>query len=365
MNAMRVAIITGSAGLVGSESGLLFHEKGFNVVGIDNDMRAQFFGAGASTAWRRDWLCERLERYRHYSGDIRDKDLLERVFSEYGSDIAAVIHTAAQPSHDWSASDPWTDFSVNASGTLSLLEATRRHCPRAAFVFTSTNKVYGDTPNLLPLQEEEQRWEVSRDHPYFDHGIDEQMSIDQSKHSPFGASKVAADVMVQEYGRYFGLRTACFRGGCLTGPAHAGAELHGFLSYLTRCVVSGTPYVVHGYKGKQVRDNIHARDLANAFYCFSQSPRKGEVYNIGGGRHLNCSVLEAISLCEQIAGKKLNWSYSDQARSGDHVWWISDVRKFRSHYPEWDYKYTLEETLTEIYDAASKRPRVEQAATCR
>lgn len=360
---MRVAIITGSAGLVGSECALLFHEKGFNVAGIDNDLRAQFFGAGASTAWRRDWLCERLEHYRHYSGDIRDKGLIERVFSEYGADIAAVVHAAAQPSHDWSASDPLTDFSVNAWGTLLLLEAARRHCPRAAFIFTSTNKVYGDTPNFLPLQELEQRWEVRTDHPYFEHGIDERMSIDQSKHNPFGASKLAADVMVQEYGRYFGLYTACFRGGCLTGPAHSGAELHGFLSYLMRCVMSGTPYVVHGYKGKQVRDNIHARDLANAFYCFAERPRKGGIYNIGGGRHSNCSLLEAISLCERIAGKKLNWSCSDQARSGDHMWWISDVRKFRSHYPEWDYKYTLEHTLAEICDIASQRPVLEHAAT--
>ncbi len=360
---MRVAIVTGSAGLVGSESALLFHEKGFHIAGIDNDLRAHFFGAGASTAWRRDWLCERLERYRHYSGDIRDKELVARVFSEYGSDVAAVIHTAAQPSHDWSASDPWTDFSVNANGTLLLLEATRRHCPRAAFIFTSTNKVYGDTPNFLPLEELEERWELSAEHPYFEHGIDERMSIDQSKHSPFGASKGAADLMVQEYGRYFGLHTACFRGGCLTGPAHSGAKLHGFLSYLMGCVVSGTPYVVQGYKGKQVRDNIHARDLAYAFYCFSQTPRQGEVYNIGGGRHSNCSVLEAISLCEKIAGKELNWSYSDQARSGDHVWWISDVRKFRSHCPEWNYKYKLEDTLVEICAALCRRAPLEHLAT--
>lgn len=359
---MSVVIITGSAGLVGSECALLFHEKGFHVVGIDNDMRAQFFGSAASTAWRRDWLCQRLERYRHYCGDIRDKELVERVFSDYGSDIVAIIHTAAQPSHDWSASDPQTDFSVNAVGTLVLLEALRHHCPRAAFILTSTNKVYGDSPNFLPLQEGECRWEIRPDHRYFAHGIDEQLSIDQSKHSPFGASKLAADVMVQEYGRYFGLYTACFRGGCLTGPAHAGAELHGFLSYLMRCVVSDRPYVIYGYRGKQVRDNIHARDLANAFYCFAQRPRQGEVYNMGGGRHSNCSVLEAISTCEAIAGKKLTYSYSDQARSGDHIWWISDVRKFCSHYPEWGYKYTLEQTLIEICEEVAQRTGMGQLA---
>jgi len=359
---MPIVIITGSAGLVGSESALLFHERGFQVVGIDNDMRAQFFGPAASTAWRLDWLCERLERYRHHWGDIRDKELIERIFSDYGSDITGVIHTAAQPSHDWSASDPETDFSVNATGTLVLLEAVRRYCPRAAFIFTSTNKVYGDAPNLLPLQEQERRWEISTDHRYFAYGIDEHMSVDQSKHSPFGASKLAADIMVQEYGRYFGLYTACFRGGCLTGPAHSGAELHGFLSYLMRCAVSDTPYVVYGYRGKQVRDNIHARDLANAFYYFAEKPRQGQVYNIGGGRHSNCSVLEAISISEKIAGKRLSWSYSDQARSGDHVWWISDVRKFQSHYPEWDYKYTLEQILTEICEEASRRPAVRHLA---
>ena len=359
---MKIAIITGSAGLVGSESALLFHEKGYRIVGIDNDLRARFFGQGASTAWRRDWLRHTLDRYEHYSGDIRDHELVEKIFLEYGSDVAAVIHTAAQPSHDWSASDPQMDFSVNAGGTLAILEATRHHAPRAAFIFTSTNKVYGDAPNLLPLQEQERRWEVSPNHPYFEHGIDEYLSIDQSKHSPFGASKVAADIMTQEYGRYFGLSTACFRGGCLTGPAHSGAELHGFLSYLMRCVVSGSPYVVYGYKGKQVRDNIHARDLANAFYCFAEKPRQGEVYNIGGGRHSNCSMLEAISLSERIAGKKLHWTYSDQARSGDHIWWVSDVRKFQSHYPEWKYQYTLEETLTEICEASSKRSMGEQTA---
>ena len=244
--------------------------------------------------------------------------------------ITAVIHTAAQPSHDWAASDPQTDFTVNANGTLNLLEATRRHCPDAAFIFTSTNKVYGDAPNRLPLVEQELRWEISPEHPFAAHGIDESMSVDSCLHSLFGASKLAADVVVQEYGRYFGMRTACFRGGCLTGPGHSGTKLHGFLAYLAKCAVTGAPYTVLGYKGKQVRDNIHSYDLVNAFWHFIQAPRAGAVYNIGGGRHSNCSMLEAIAACERLSGKPMNWSYSEQNRTGDHIWWISDVRRFQA-----------------------------------
>jgi CDP-paratose 2-epimerase len=352
---MSTVIITGSAGLIGSESVRFFANLGFNIVGIDNDMRAYFFGEKASTVWNRNLLKEIYgDQYQHYDADIRNREQIEAIFKEYSSDIGLIIHTAAQPSHDWAASDPHIDFTVNANGTLVLLEATRQHCPNAVFIFTSTNKVYGDTPNFLPLEELETRWEISAEHPY-SIGIDESMSIDNSKHSLFGASKVAADVLVQEYGKYFEMKTASFRGGCLTGPAHSGAKLHGFLAYLMQCTITEQPYTIFGYKGKQVRDNIHSFDLVNAFYHFYQNPRCGEVYNIGGSRHSNCSMLEAISICEELAGKKLSYTYTDDNRSGDHIWYISDVRKFQCHYPDWQYKYTLQDILEDIYTAQAKR----------
>jgi CDP-paratose 2-epimerase len=266
-----------------------------------------------------------------------------------------VVHAAAQPSHDWAAREPITDFTVNANGTLVLLECTRAHCAEAVFIFTSTNKVYGDTPNRLPLMEQETRWEVDPVHAYAAHGIDESMSIDRTLHSVFGASKVAADVMVQEYGRYFGMRTACFRGGCLTGPAHSGAELHGFLAYLVKCGVTGRRYTVFGYKGKQVRDNIHSNDLVSAFWRFYEAPRVGEVYNIGGGRHANCSMLEAIALVQEMTGRPLDWVYSDTNRAGDHIWWVSDIRRFMAHYPGWGIQYDLPRTLREMVDAQMAR----------
>ena len=291
----------------------------------------------------------------HHDADIRDRQAVDSIFAEYGSDIQVIVHTAAQPSHDWAASAPFVDFSVNAEGTLVLLEATRQHCPDACFIFTSTNKVYGDNPNLLPLVELEQRWEVDSSHPYYEHGIDEHMSVDQTKHSLFGASKLAADVFVQEYGRYFGMKTACFRGGCLTGPGHSGTKLHGFLSYLMKCALTGAPYTIFGYKGKQVRDNIHSYDLVNMFWHYCQNPRPGEVYNAGGGRHSNCSMLEAIRLCEEITGKKMNITYSDDNRIGDHIWYISDTRKFQQHYPSWRYTYDLKQILAEIAEALSGR----------
>ncbi len=320
------------------------------IVGIDNDMRRYFFGDEASTAKTQQDL-GKLQVYNHEVLDIRDWDGVNALFKKFGFAVGAVIHTAAQPSHDWAAKEPLTDFGVNALGTMHLLEATRLHAPDATFIFTSTNKVYGDRPNTLPLVEKETRWEIAKNHAYHARGIDEEMSIDASKHSIFGASKVAADVMVQEYGRYFGMKTAVFRGGCLTGPAHAGAELHGFLAYLMKCTVTGKPYNVFGYKGKQVRDNIHSHDLVEAFWQFMKAPRVGEVYNIGGSRHSNCSMLEAIKLCEEISGKKLEWTYKEDNRVGDHIWWISDVSKFQSHYPEWKYKYGLREILEEIHKA--------------
>ncbi|MGB8509062.1 MAG: NAD-dependent epimerase/dehydratase family protein [Pyrinomonadaceae bacterium] len=352
---MSVAIITGSSGLIGSETASFFHERGLRVVGVDNNMREYFFGADASTGWNTSRLTQSLRNFEHHSIDVRDVESVNKLFRRYGADISVVVHTAAQPSHDWAAREPFTDFTVNANGTLAMLEATRQFAPDATFIFTSTNKVYGDTPNTLPRVELETRWELDPAHPYAAHGVDELMSVDQSKHSLFGASKVAADVLVQEYGNYFGMRTGVFRGGCLTGPSHSGAELHGFLAYLVKCVVAGTPYTVYGYKGKQVRDNIHAYDLVNAFWHFFQNPKAGAVYNMGGSRHSNCSVLEAIRCAEEICGKRLNYTVSDEARSGDHIWWVSDVRKFRRDYPQWEYRHDLISCLTEIAEATEKR----------
>lgn len=352
---MSVAVITGSAGLVGAEVTRLFAAKGLTVVGIDNDMRQRFFGADASTRWARAELEAALRRYRHVDADVRDEVAIGRIFSTYGRDIALVVHTAAQPSHDWAAHEPLTDFTINANGTMVLLEAVRKHCPDAVFIFCSTNKVYGDTPNRLPLIELETRWELASEHAYATYGIDETMSIDSSTHSMFGVSKTAADLMVQEYGRYFGLRTACFRGGCLTGPGHSGTMLHGFLSYLMKCAVTNQPYTVFGYKGKQVRDNIHSTDLVNAFWSVFQRPRRAEIYNIGGGRFANCSMLEAIALCEELTGRKLNWSYAETNRVGDHIWWISDTRRFQAHYPDWRMSYDIRAMLAEIHEAVRQR----------
>ena len=346
---MPTAIVTGSAGLIGSETVRALCANGVDVAGVDNDMRSHFFGREASTKSTREEL-QTLARYRHFDLDIRDADGLGRLFADRGADISLVVHTAAQPSHDWAARDPVLDFSVNATATLSLLELTRRHAPEAVFIFTSTNKVYGDTPNRLPLVERETRWEIDPSHP-FSAGIDETMSIDQSLHSVFGASKVSADVLVQEFGRYFGMRTAVFRCGCLTGPQHSGAELHGFLAYLMKCVVTGRTYSVFGYKGKQVRDNIHSADVVGAFLEVWKAPSAGgAVYNLGGGRFSHCSMLEAIEKCEQIAGRKLAWQYQDANRIGDHVWYISDLRKFKAAYPGWTQRYDLDALLRDIYD---------------
>lgn len=353
---MKVALVTGAAGLIGSEAVEFFADKFDVIVGIDNDMRKYFFGEQASTAWNRARLQEQFSNYRHYPADIRDLGALEKIFREYGADLALVVHTAAQPSHDWAAREPFTDFTVNANGTLNMLEMTRQHAPAAVFIFTSTNKVYGDNPNLLPLVERETRWEIDESHPYFARGIDEQMSIDHTTHSLFGASKVAADVLVQEYGRYFNMKTAVFRGGCLTGPRHSGAQLHGFLSYLMKCAITHDHYTVFGYKGKQVRDNIHSHDLVNMFWHFYQAPRPGgEVYNAGGSRFANCSMQEAIALCEEITGNKMNYSYSEQNRVGDHIWYVSDVSRFQQHYPGWQFEYGLTPTLTQIFNELRQR----------
>lgn len=348
---MTVALVTGSAGLIGSEAARHFAGLGLHVVGIDNDMRRYFFGPEASTDWSRHLLITSLgSRYTHLNLDVRDRDGLEKVFLHYGRDISLVVHAAAQPSHDWAAKEPFTDFDVNAAGTLNVLEQTRLYAPEAVFIHCSTNKVYGDSPNRLPLIEQETRFEVAAGHRYAD-GIDESMSIDSSMHTLFGVAKLAADVMVQEYGRYFGMRTACFRGGTLTGPGHSAAELHGFLAYLMRCVMQGRVYQLYGYKGKMVRDTIHSRDVLTAFEAFFRAPRSGEVYNLGGGRFANVSHLEAFAVAEQITGKPAKVNYREENRIGDHQWYISDMGKFRDHYPRWSPTYDVPAIMAEIHEA--------------
>lgn len=354
---LKTALITGSAGLIGSQACCFFHDRGYRIIGIDNNMRAYFFGEEASTMASRNGLEASLPNYQHYVTDIRDHTSLERLFRAHSSDIDIVIHTAAQPSHDWAAKEPLTDFSVNATGTMNLLELTRLHCPKATFIFTSTNKVYGNRPNYLVLVELEKRWELDHEiHELSSHlegasinGIDERMSIDRITHSVFGASKVAADIMCQEYGRYFGMNVGVFRGGCLTGPNHAGTELHGFLSYLVKCIVHDKPYTIFGYKGKQVRDNIHSADLISMFWEFHKNPRPGAVYNAGGGRDNSTSILEAIDLINEIAGTQWNnYVVSKENRIGDHIWYISDLTRFKLDYPEWKMNISLKETITQM-----------------
>ncbi len=350
-----MAIVTGSGGLIGSEAVRYFVGEGFEVVGIDNNMRAYFFGPSASTAPTTERLVAELgDAFRPLRLDIRNGARIAGVLAGYAPRVELIVHTAAQPSHDWAASEPQTDFTVNANGTLNLLEAARRYAPDATFIFTSTNKVYGDTPNRLPLVELSTRLELPEEHPWYG-GIDLGMSIDRCTHSLFGVSKVAADLLVQEYGRYFQMPTVCFRGGCLTGPQHAGAQLHGFLAYLMRCTVTGEPYTVFGYGGKQVRDNIHANDVVRAFHAFHRDPRPAAVYNLGGGRESNVSMIEAIALCQEIAGRELEHSYSPQARVGDHRWWISDLEAFKRDYPEWRLTTGIREVLQEIHDHNAER----------
>lgn len=351
---MSLALITGAAGLVGAAASHHFHDLGYDVWGIDNDGRRDYFGDEATTAWMRGRLEETLTRYHHHDIDVRDREGVARVVAAAGQELSLVIHAAAQPSHDWSAGDPVTDFHVNAVGTVNLLEAVRQTAPGATFVFVSTNKVYGDTPNRLPLEDLGPRLDLPAHHEWHE-GVPETMSLDESTHSPFGVSKAAADLMVQEYGRYFGLATGVFRGGCLTGPGHSGAQLHGFLAYLMKCTVTGAKYTVYGYEGKQVRDNLHAADLVSAFEQFANSPRPARVYNIGGGRTANCSMLEAIEMCETIAGRELDWEYSDRSRIGDHRWWISDTARFRRDYPDWQMSYDIPSILEDIHDQNRER----------
>ena len=347
---MPTVIVTGSGGLIGSEAVAHFARAGYDVVGIENDMRSRFFGPEASTARTTQRLLAEFPGFRSEDLDIRDGEGVRALFERVRDSLELVIHTAAQPSHDWAASDPHTDFSVNATGTMNLLEAVRHVKPDATFVFASTNKVYGDRPNFLPLEDVGERLELPADHRYAG-GIDTSMSIDGTMHSLFGVSKAAADLMVQEYGRYFQIPTVCFRGGCLTGPAHAGAKLHGFLSYLMKCTVTGDRYTVFGYDGKQVRDNIHSSDVVKAMEAFHAAPRVAAVYNLGGGRASNCSMREAIAHCERISGRSLEWELSDEARMGDHRWWVSDLSEWQRDYPEWELRYDLEATLREIHDA--------------
>jgi len=349
-----VAIITGAGGLIGSEAVDHFIRQGFDVVGIENDMRARFFGPESSTSHVTRRLVDEHANFKWENVDIRDAAEIERIFRDHAGQVELVIHTAAQPSHDWAASEPQTDFGVNANGTLNLLEAARAHAIDAPFIFTSTNKVYGDTPNRLPLRSLEKRLELPEDHPYHK-GIDTSMSIDTSTHSLFGVSKAAADLLVQEYGYYFEMPTVCFRGGCLTGPQHAGAKLHGFLAYLMKCTVTGTPYTVFGYEGKQVRDNIHSADLIAAFDAFRKDPRPHAVYNIGGGRFSNCSMLEAIEVCERVSGKTLEWTMGEEPRIGDHRWWISDLEPFQADYPGFELRYGIDEILREMYEQNVER----------
>lgn len=347
----KVVLVTGSAGLIGSEAVRFFANKGFEVIGIDNDSRKYFFGSSASTSWNKNKLKKEIKDYKHFNLDIRNQKKIEEIFKNNKIDL--IVHTAAQPSHDWATKEPLTDFTINALGTLILLEAFRKFNKEAVFVFTSTNKVYGDNPNKLSLKELKTRYELDKDDKYYK-GIDEGMNIDDATHSIFGVSKTSADLMVQEYGRYFGLKTGIFRGGCLTGPAHSSAQLHGFLAYLVYCIVSEREYTIFGYNGKQVRDNIHSFDVVNAFYSFYQKPRMGEVYNLGGSRYSNISILEAIEKIEKITGKKAKTKYVEKNRIGDHIWYISDVSKFKKHYPDWEYTYDQDRILEELCEYALK-----------
>ena len=349
---MKIAIVTGSSGLIGSESVKFLLKKNYKVIGIDNNLRKYFFGKDGDTIWQLKNL-ERFKFFKNYSYDIRNYKKLEKIFKKYSHNIDTIIHCAAQPSHDWAAKEPLTDFTINSNGTLNILELTRIYSKNAKFIFLSTNKVYGDTPNKIKLTETKYRFQPY-DKKLLKNGVSENMSIDNSKHSIFGASKVAADILVQEYGKYFNLNTVCFRGGCLTGPSHSGAELHGFLSYLIKCCLKNKIYTIYGYKGKQVRDNIHSNDLVNMFWEFIKKPSKGEVYNVGGGVKNSCSILEAVNLIEKILKKKMKIKISKTNRIGDHIWYASNLNKFKKNYPKWKMKYDLKKIIIEIINQQIK-----------
>ena len=343
---MKICVVTGSNGLVGSETVNFFLKKSFKVIGIDNNLREYFFGKDGSTTWLKKQNIKK-KNFIHINADIRDKSKLIKIFQKYKNNIKVIIHAAAQPSHDWAIKEPHTDFTVNANGTLNLLELTRNFCNKARFIYVSTNKVYGDNPNKLPLVEKENRYELKKNHSFYK-GISEEMSIDNCTHSLFGVSKLAADLLVQEYGKNIGMNTVCFRAGCITGTNHSSAELHGFLSYLVKRSLKQKFYKIIGYKGKQVRDNIHAYDLVQCFWEYYKNPKKGEFYNIGGGRNSNCSVLEALSEVERIAKIKIKKQFQVKARTGDHQWWISDFSKFKKHYPKYKMKYTISKIINEL-----------------
>ena len=346
---MSVVLITGSSGLVGSESVNFFCKKGFDVIGIDNNLRKFFFGAEGSTLWIKNSLLKKNKKFKSFNVDIRNYDKLSKIFQKYQKQITLIIHCAAQPSHDYGKNYPIIDFNVNATGTLNLLELTKKYCYDAKFVFMSTNKVYGDNPNKLKLYEKNSRWELKKDDVYFK-GINEKFPIDDCTHSFFGVSKTYADLIVQEYGKNVGLKTVCFRGGCITGPNHSGAKLHGFLSYLVKLSLKNKEYNIIGYKGKQVRDNLHSFDLVNCFWEFYKRPRRGEIYNIGGGRYSNCSIIEAIHLVERIKNIKIKKKFIQTPRVGDHIWYISNLNKFKKHYPNWKQKYDTIKIIEELVD---------------
>jgi len=346
---MSLVIITGSTGLVGSEAVNFFCDKGFDVIGIDNNLRKFFFGKDGSTIWVKKKLLKRNKNFKNLNLDIRNYEKLKKIFKKYSRNVSLIIHCAAQPSHDYGKNHPIIDFNVNATGTLNLLELTKKYCPNSPFIFMSTNKVYGDNPNKLKLIEKKNRWELSKKNKYFK-GIDEDFSIDRCTHSFFGVSKTYADLIVQEYGNNVGLKTACFRAGCITGPNHSGAKLHGFLSYLVKSSLSKKKYTVIGYKGKQVRDNLHSFDLVNCFWEFYKKPKKGEVYNIGGGRYSNCSVVEALNLVEKLTNIKIQRQIIKIPRVGDHIWYVSNLSKFKKHYPSWKQKYNTKRILEELIE---------------
>jgi CDP-paratose 2-epimerase len=350
---MKFVLITGSCGLVGSESSLYFSKKGYKILGLDNNARKSFFGKEGDISWMRNKLKKNIKNYQHFNVDIRNYSRLKKIFSKYKTNIKLIIHAAAQPSHDWAKNKPFIDFEINAKGTLNLLQLTKLYCRKSPFIFMSTNKIYGNNPNLLPLIEKKNRWEIKNSHK-FESGIDESMSIDNCTHSFFGTSKAYADLVVQEYGKNAGLKTACFRAGCITGPNHSGAKLHGFLSYLVKVSISQKKYTLIGYKGKQVRDNIHSQDLVSCFWEFFKKPRSGEVYNVGGGRYSNCSILEALNIIEKILGFKIKKKFLKNNRIGDHIWYISNMKKFKNHYPKWKQTYSTNKIIKELINKLIK-----------